>query len=336
MTASFSQAAAERLCDGPLLSVRPVSGSGNSRVFRVETKAGLFALKIYPPFAQDDRRRREREVAAMAFIAGRPELGLVTADPVASDPNGDIALFGWLDGLRPLPATDGDVKDLAALACRFLPLSSAPGADAFPDAVEATLSPAELVRQIRDRLDRLAPVRAGEPQLDAWLQRQFTPQFERLTEGLSSIRSDAPCLRVLSPSDFGLHNTLRLADGRLALVDLEYFGWDDPVRLLVDVICHPAMRLGPERRALFLRHCLPQYAVQPGLIARMTALAPIIALRWALIVLNEFLPCHWRRRVAAGAMHPWTEAKAAQLDKARQMLDLSETFVRQSWSDFLE
>ena len=40
--------------------------------------------------------------------------------------------------------------------------------------------------------------------------------------------------RALSPSDFGLHNALRGQDGQLRFVDFEYFGWDDPVKLVSD------------------------------------------------------------------------------------------------------
>jgi hypothetical protein len=43
-------------------------------------------------------------------------------------------------------------------------------------------------------------------------------------------------------------------------------------------------------------------------------------MRWVLILLNEFLPERWRQRVAAGETAPWTQAKARQLARARDLL----------------
>jgi len=39
-----------------------------------------------------------------------------------------------------------------------------------------------------------------------------------------------------------------------------------------------------------------------------------------LILLNEFIPDRWRRRVLAGATESWAEAKARQLMLARGLL----------------
>ena len=49
---------------------------------------------------------------------------------------------------------------------------------------------------------------------------------------------------------------------------------------------------------------------------------PLFGLRWALILLNEFIPDRWRRRVLAGATESWAEAKTRQLMLARGLLAL--------------
>jgi hypothetical protein len=43
-------------------------------------------------------------------------------------------------------------------------------------------------------------------------------------------------------------------------------------------------------------------------------------LRWVLILLNEFIPERWQRRVLAGARQSWTDAKAGQLGLASEFL----------------
>jgi len=44
--------------------------------------------------------------------------------------------------------------------------------------------------------------------------------------------------RILSPSDFGLHNTIS-EKKKLYFLDFEYFGWDDPIKLICDFFWHP-------------------------------------------------------------------------------------------------
>jgi hypothetical protein len=65
----------------------------------------------------------------------------------------------------------------------------------------------------------------------------------------------------------------------------------------------------------------------------LRALAPLIALRWAQIVLNEYLPSHWQRRLAAepDEAADWPAAKARQLEKAIRMLGLCEEFLGMDW-----
>ena len=45
-------------------------------------------------------------------------------------------------------------------------------------------------------------------------------------------------MQVFSPSDFGFHNALLKDNGKLCFLDFEYFGRDDPVKLMADFIWH--------------------------------------------------------------------------------------------------
>ena len=44
---------------------------------------------------------------------------------------------------------------------------------------------------------------------------------------------------ILSPSDFGFHNTLLASDGALKFFDFEYAGWDDPAKTAADFLRQP-------------------------------------------------------------------------------------------------
>ena len=126
--------------------------------------------------------------------------------------------------------------------------------------------------------------------------------------------------RSLVPSDFGFHNSLRRKDGSLAFVDFEYFGWDDPVKLTADFMLHPGSILAPQQRRRFRQAAESLYREDPTFAARLGAYLPLFALRWVLILLNEFIPERWQRRVLAGANENWSEAKATQLALAGDFL----------------
>jgi hypothetical protein len=127
--------------------------------------------------------------------------------------------------------------------------------------------------------------------------------------------------RTLSPSDFGFHNALLRRGGGLVFLDLEYFGWDDPVKLISDFLLHPGMSLSfasKQRYAAAMLHEFPEAA------ARFEAVHPMYGLKWCLIVLNEFLPAHLARRKFAGLTDREIETRQSeQLIKARTLLRLA-------------
>ncbi len=168
-----------------------------------------------------------------------------------------------------------------------------------------------------------------EPALRTFLRGDFARAFEArlstarealLSAGLSFEAELATEKRSPVPSDFGFHNALRDAKGRLTFLDFEYFGWDDPVKLTSDTLLHPGTPIPHELRPRFRSAAEKLYGSDSDFAARLDALHPLFGLRWALILLNEFNPMRWQRRLAAGAADDWPEAKARQLRAARAML----------------
>jgi hypothetical protein len=141
-----------------------------------------------------------------------------------------------------------------------------------------------------------------------------------------------PARRILSPSDFGLHNALRRPDGRLAFIDFEYFGWDDPVKAVADVMLHAGMDLPTDLAMGFLENVRPNFARRDdGFETRLRLLYPLYALIWCLIVLNEFMPDRWARRALAGAGTDLQELLSRQLQRARirlaRLKDIDDEFA---------
>ena len=104
------------------------------------------------------------------------------------------------------------------------------------------------------------------------------------------INDDLPFIhQTLSPSDFGFHNCLREHTGALRFLDLEYFGWDDPVKLTSDFLWHPGMDLSRQLKLVWIEAMKALFSRDISFLQRLNAAYPVYGLRWSLIVLNVFL-----------------------------------------------
>jgi thiamine kinase-like enzyme len=140
---------------------------------------------------------------------------------------------------------------------------------------------------------------------------------------------------TLSPSDFGFHNAIKRADGSLVFVDFEYFGWDDPAKLIADFLWHPGMKLAGELKQQFVTGASQIYH-DSNLKTRLEFLYPMCGLRWCLIMLNEFLPDGRAKRQHSGKLTEKHESEllAAQLHKAEQtLLQLLDSYKKIPYAD---
>lgn len=324
------RALASGLSGRPATAVAAVNGGNNNRLYCVTAGGAAFALKCYG--AADARGDRlGREFDGLSFLANRG----VTAIPaaVAADRVARAALYQWIAG-ETAAASDGGGGDIEQALAFVAALRQASrrgdSSDWLGEAAEACLSAAALRRQIADRLERLQGL-TDEPMLADFLSRRLVPAQTSASQRLQDLYAAAgldpqadipPAARILSPSDFGFHNALRRPDGRLVFVDFEYFGWDDPVKLAADFLWHPGMRLDDSARTAWAAGMAALFMDDPTFAVRLSAQIPLFALRWCLIILNEFLPERRRRRVFAGqaADDDWLRIKAAQLTKADALL----------------
>ena len=97
--------------------------------------------------------------------------------------------------------------------------------------------------------------------------------------------------RTLSQSDVGFHNILgEEKSNRLIFIDFEYFGWDDPVKMMCDFILQPAMPLPTQYHPIFIEKMLESLPYRDKLGQRFKLIFPLLGFKWCLIMLNPFLP----------------------------------------------
>ena len=270
-------------------SIHRITAGGrgeNSKLFCLHTARETLALKSYPTRRGDGRARAKVEWAALNFLRDHG-LSAVPA-PIARDPDDGFLVLEWINGHAVDVPREADIRHAAAFVSDVFALSRKPGAEYFPPASEACLSAAEIVSQIDQRLVMLVEDAAVRDFLDQEIRPAFAAAKEGVGDSLLDPVDLAPEQRCLIPADFGFHNALREADDTLRYVDFDYFGWDDPVKLVADFILHPAMRLGPGRAALFASEIEAALTMDQDFRSRLKRHLPLFAVRWALIVLNPF------------------------------------------------
>ena len=122
---------------------------------------------------------------------------------------------------------------------------------------------------------------------------------------------------IVSPSDFGTHNTILAADGTLWFVDFEYAGRDSLYKLLGDIYWQPGSSLSPRQRVALIA----PYLTTAEDKAVFRTLRLLMGLKWSLLVLNEFIPQNLQKRATASSGTLDLQAiKRQQLEKSVRIL----------------
>jgi hypothetical protein len=312
----------------PVLAATPMRRGGNNRIFLLSGIKDSAVLKFYPRQTEDPRDRLGQEFAALSFLS-RNGIEAVPR-PLGCDRLRSCAAYAWIEGTEPAPVVASDIDGLADFFIQLQALRDRDGVRSLVDASAACFSPAMVAEQVESRLARLrAAITPGTDVAEfvaVALQPAATAAVGRLRQSCQQAEADFSArlprfLQALSPSDFGFHNALRRPDGRLAFIDFEYFGWDDPAKAVADVMLHAGMAL-PEPLARRYRSRV-QTALQssdPGFAGRLDLFLPSMVVLWSLIMLNEYLPERWARRALAGQNDAQTVVQARQLQKARDLL----------------
>ena len=310
---------ADSIYDGPINDVEKIDGRGNSRLYKLSTsKEGNIALKDYPDLLNNPRTRLITEVNALKAVENFNQ----TPKVIVFDELQNIALYEWIKGTHLSNIGDGHILE----ALDFIQnIQNIKNKESYELASEACLSLKHLSVQIDDRFKKLSLV--DNQDLQNFLDTMFQPLWNQAKEWSEqrwpsgNITSDlSNAMQILSPSDFGFHNAL-LKDNKLFFLDFEYFGRDDSVKLMADFVWHPGMNLSNSQKSIWLKGAFEIFKKDPNIHVRFHAAWPIFGLRWALILLNEFLEGGWQKRVYANIdLKNQKESKLKnQLNKAKDI-----------------
>ena len=312
--------------------IEKISGRGNSRIYKFVINDGTpYALKHYPDRLSDNRLRLKTEFQALSLLHQKN----ITNVPktVKKDEDLNIGIYEWIAGEPVIDPTLDDLEQIIFFVKKLYLLSKITIKSDLNLASEACLSVADLLCQIEKRLSRLKLLSENFPELSVFLEQTFEPLWAIVKDEsyylwpVESRDSNLPRQKqTLSPSDLGFHNAIRQRDGKIIFIDFDYFGWDDPVKLTADFIWHPAMELNSDISREWKTAMLNLFSAYQDFPKRLDAAMPLFGLRWAMIVLNEFLPGFSEQRKDAGATNTYDikKSRKIQIGKARRYCELVE------------
>jgi hypothetical protein len=307
-----------------LINLELIKGRGNSKIYKLKFPNSQYGvLKIYPDRQLDSRNRIETEFKAIDLLE---KSGLSVPKALAMNTDINWAVYSWVEG-SPRECDDVFIEEAANFILKLTILSKDhKNLKNVSQASEACLSGVELERQINDRFKLLKSI--SDENLRIFLDEVFYPVYMNIIKIAKSImgsefeNSIPLSLQVISPSDFGSHNAIKDLSGKTVFIDFEYFGWDDPVKLISDFYWHPAMNLTFNQQDKWLSRIKNIFLNDHNFDKRLTAYFPLFGLRWCLILLNEFLPNRISQRIHADSSKSAKvdEIQLTQLEKSSNLI----------------
>lgn len=302
---------------------RRIRAGRNSEVWRLNNRDGQWILKNYYQHTSDKRDRLGTEFGFLRFLGNSGVVGV--SQPLGMDHSFRRALYSFLPGKRPNGITSGHIIQAANFIVDINRFRTSSEAMSLPMAADACFSWQEHLELTETRIGLLMTMRPEsdmEAEAHTLVKEQFLPLWSWLKYKLiqeiepSQLAKPLPFeARILSPSDFGFHNTLE-EQGNLFFVDFEYAGWDDPAKLICDFICQPELPASESQSRQFKEQILLSLPHPDAIRNRVEHLLPVHRLKWCCILLNEFRVEDRKRRLYAGVESDGLLAD--QLSKAKQ------------------
>jgi thiamine kinase-like enzyme len=321
-----------------LIDSERIGGGKNNQILKLTCDNGMkYVAKCYLGNQLDKRDRIGVEFQSSRFMWSNDIKDIPRA--YFFDRKQSIAVYEYIDGTCFLPEqiNEHDIDAAVNFLGKLEKLKNTKQSIKIPNASEAFFSVNDIIENIKFRkakLDTLKPDNQISHKLQSFLENDFSPFFVDLVnwsrnklnkEGLTINDELIYKEKTLSPSDFGFHNAIKKDDDQIVFLDFEYFGWDDPAKMVSDFLLHPnpLMQITNPLRNYFLNKIIKEFENYPKLMQRVKILHPFFGLKWCLIILNEFVPEFLSRREFADNGNLSRELRQMeQLTKSKTLLEM--------------
>lgn len=285
-----------------ILNSIQLPGGVNSFVFQLFTENGKeYLAKNYIVRKGDTRDRITTEYSGLVFLWNNGIRSI--PKPIFMDRENQIGLYGFIKGckLKPGEITLADIDQTIMFLEAISSFINLEYADRQPVASEACFSIMDYIYCIESRLHKLKSLPCSNELLQLlhkFLDYEFISLFIKIRDFVKGecnrLKMDTSVElpktgRILSPSDFGFHNVIKCYDGTLAFIDFEYYGWDDPAKLISDFYLQPEVPLPNKYRKYFFEKTNAFMGNDVFFVKRLPLAYILSSLKWCLIMLNVFV-----------------------------------------------
>ena len=273
-----------------IIYLNKIKGQKNSELYKVKFNDNRYgAIKKYPNLDDDGRQRLQREILAIKVMQKNNFKNITKLISYNVDLN--IALFKWIDGKKIKTIKNSELSNAVNFIKKLKKISHSQVKKYFYNAVEPCFTLKDIKNQITQKKNNLVKNNYSK-KIKIFIKFFFNPSFEKtinntIAKKTFSIKVNNRSI-ILSPSDFGFHNCLKTDKKDFVFLDFEYFGRDDAIKLVTDFLLHPGMLLANSQKKTWIRKMLIIFKNDTSFQHRLRTFIPYYALRWALIVLNDF------------------------------------------------
>ena len=274
--------------------IRQLSGGINSVVYQLESRTKKnYALKIYPNNRLKDARiRQKRESEFLNYL----ELSHLHNTPrlIVKNEEQHWSLLSWVPGNNIKEITIGDIYSIVNFICSINSPNLIDERKKLSHASEACRSIDNFCSNISGRLNsltKLKPKSKTEQTTLHWIDNELKPFANRVFNCIMAKKhmhywNDTNLCQVASPSDVGIHNSLKYK-GNLYFLDYEYAGLDDLSKLVNDWILQPNCPLDERLENLLISE-LSKNRLLFGekWVERYLDIKEMIFIKWIIIMLN--------------------------------------------------
>jgi len=313
----------ERHIDQVVLDVQLVGGGKNNKAFLLRCKNTQFFLKQYYTDNFEDNARFVREVEFYTLLNKHKIDRVAQLLKCESDIN--VALFDFVPGNVLSSVNTGHIEQAASFIYDLNQSEIHNNAKHIQSARGHIDCVANFFKDIENRYTALLQVEAKsevEHEYKHYLTCDVAKTKEAVFADLSDLFMSDLFEPILSPSDFGFHNSL--ASPQLTFFDFEYAGWDSAEKLVTDFFAQPRYNIDCDQLSEFISAAFPARKHEV-LVHTCKKLLPLAKLKWALIFLNEFKAMDVARRAFSG--HSAEQENYLQNQLAKSRSKLSEVII---------
>ncbi|MEQ9519823.1 MAG: phosphotransferase [Parvibaculum sp.] len=274
----------------------------------------------------DKNDSRDRLGAEFGFLKLAWERGIRNVpEPIISDVDLHIALLSFVGG-RKLESHELTIEHISMAIDFVVRINELPPPRGFPQASEACFRMLDHRATVDARIERLSRLDKNAPFADhaeTLIRTRLLPAWEHVRRSCpwEVLGADDDVVNaIISPSDFGFHNALAEAE-RLTFLDFEYAGLDDPAKLICDFFCQPEVPVGDGPLSSVIEKMQIYLDLGEKFSERTISLLPPYRIKWACIMLNEFVDLGRRRRAFSGGEEDLPAKCERQINAVGDLLD---------------